>query len=277
MGPSGGGFAFSGNQRFETTGDLSGSGTITFINLGGAGGRRLEFNSTNNTFTGGFVITRHDVRIEVNSLGGGNDIRFTNNGTFRYGSGAVADVTLGTIRLSGSGTIDNNSSHAMTINGDIIADGSGNKTLTLDGGSGPVNIFAGTIVDETDGGEGTVALTKSGSSTWVLSGINSYSGVTTVEAGTLGLNGDYSLPHEGTLNRTGGTIHIEGRARVADLQAGGVSLPAGIYGSTDSTAQFNGADLTRVDESTVANFFTGPGVLYVDTPFPPSSTLIVIL
>ncbi len=276
IGPGGGLMENRGNNHYQTTGILTGSGTLTYGNAGGAGGRSLRFNSTANDFTGGFVITGSDQTIRVNSLGGGNDIRFTSNGTFLYDSGAVAAATLGAIRLSGSGTIDNNSSHAMTINGDIIADGSGNKTLTLDGAAGPSNVFAGTIVDETDGGEGTVALTKSGSSTWVLSGINTYSGVTTVSGGTLGLNGDYSLPHEGTLNRTGGTIDIEGRAAVAELQADGVSLSAGIYGSTDSNAQFNGEMLEIDAETEIANFFSGTGVLYVDTPYPPSATLILL-
>ena len=277
VGTGGGLLQNRGNNHYVTTGILTGSGTLTYGNAGGSGGRSLQFNSTANDFTGGFVLTDGQQTIQVNSLGGGNNIRFNGSGTFRYHSGATAAVTLGAIELSGSGgTIENTSSHPITINTNLIATGAGNKTLELTGAAGPTNVFAGAIADETDGGEGTVALTKSGSSTWVLSGANTYSGVTTVSGGTLALRGDYSLPHEGTLNRTGGTIDIEGRAAVADLQASGVSLPVGIYGSTESGAQFNGEMLEIDAETEIANFFTGTGVLYVNTPFPAAGTLIIV-
>ncbi len=271
VGTGGGLMQNRGNNHYITTGILTGSGTLTYGNAGGAGGRSLQFNSTANDFTGGFVLTGNLLTIQVNSLAdSNNNIAFTGGGNFRYGSGAITALTLNdrAFRLNNSnGNIDNaNSAHAITINTDLIATGGGGKTLTLSGSAGPTNVFAGNIADETDGGDGTVALTKSGASTWVLSGQNTYSGITTVSAGTLALRGDGSLPHVGTLNIAGGKVDIEGKARVAELQyAGGESLPHGIYGSTDSSAENQNDDR-----------FSGTGVLYVGVPFPPSGTVILL-
>ena len=194
IGTGGGTIENRGNNNYVTSGILTGSGMLTYGNAGGAGGRSLRFDSTENDFTGGFVLTHPQQTIRVNSLGGGNNITFSDSGEFRYHSGAETDVTLGAIELNGSsGTIHNASSdHAITINSDLIASGSGGKTLTLSGAAGPTNSFAGVIADETDEGTGTVALTKSGASIWVLGGDNTYTGATTISAGTLVINGDQS-------------------------------------------------------------------------------------
>ncbi len=269
IGTGGGTLDIRGNNAFQTSGILTGAGTLTLTTPGGGGGRHYRFNSTDNDFTGGFVLTHSDQTLQVNSLADStNNIRFNDNATFRYGSGAITALTLNdrAFRLHNSGTIDNaNSTHAITINTDLIATGGGGKTLVLSGASGPTNVFAGNIADETDGGEGTVALTKSGNSTWVLSGNNTYSGTTRVSGGTLALRGDYSLPHVGTLNIAGGKVDIEGKARVAELQyAGGEFLEHGTYGSTDSSAENQNDDR-----------FSGTGVLYVGVPLPPSGTMIL--
>ena len=172
---------------------------------------------------------------------------------------------------------DNTGTNIWIINTDLLnalSTATGARILGLAGSNTGDNEFRGSISNGTDGG--VLRVTKSGSGKWILSGNNTYTGVTTVSAGTLALRGEFSLPHTGTLNRTGGTIDIAGRAKVDVLQAGGIALPPGIYGSTDSNAQFNGANLVRVNDTTVANFFRGDGVLYVGVPYPPSGTLIIV-
>jgi len=201
----GGGIAANGNNNFTTTGKLSGTGNLTFLDIGGAGGRSLNFNSTDNDFTGGIVIGSNNQVFNVASLvDSANNIAINGTfngrtGTFRYGAGAVTALTLEerAFEINGNGSftgrIENlNTTHAITINTDLIATGGGDKTLTLSGASGPTNVFAGVIADETDEGEGTVALTKEGGSTWVLGGDNTYTGETTISAGTLLINGDSS-------------------------------------------------------------------------------------
>jgi autotransporter-associated beta strand protein len=200
---AGGGIAANGNTGFTTTGALSGSGTLTFVNVGGAGGRSLNFNSTDNTFTGGIVIDNNGSTIAFNSLAdSSNSIVFNAGGTLSYGSGAIAPLTLSNrpIELNSASasttTIQNNNTiHSITIGTDLIATGAGVKTLTLGAVAGPTNVFSGNISDGTGGG--SVAITKTGAGTWALSGTNTYAGKTynNSSSGTLIFqNVDQSLP-----------------------------------------------------------------------------------
>jgi autotransporter-associated beta strand protein len=200
VGASGGSIFVSKNNNFTTTGALSGSGAFTTANPGGSGGISLyRFASSANTFTGSMSLNVADVR--VSSLGdtAGNNIVFTGaDSAFRFNdTGATAGLTIDNraFELSNVGaTIDNlNATHALTINSNLVATGAAAKTLTLNSVAGPTNVFAGVIANETDGGTGTVALTKSGAGKWTLSGNNSYTGTTTVSGGTLVINGDQSL------------------------------------------------------------------------------------
>ena len=54
--------------------------------------------------------------------------------------------------------------------------------MTLQGSNAGLNIFTGPIVDSSGG---ATNLTKAGVGLWVLGGSNTYSGATTVNAGTL--------------------------------------------------------------------------------------------
>ncbi len=287
------------NRLLTITGVVTGGNTTTLIvgDSGNLAQRRIVLPNPNNTFTGTIDLNDDGRRAALytaslgDAEGAGNIImRGQDESRFDLDSSAQSPMTFNhrQFEIAASGTtqgfasirnMSTASSHANTfaINTDLLVSSSGgSKEIRLGGANTGANTFAGNIADGA-GDPGTViSVRKEDNGRWILSGENTYSGDTTVAAGTLGLDGDYSLPHEGTLNRTGGTIHIEGRAAVAELQADGVSLPAGTYGSTDSNAQFNGEELTLEDESTVANFFSGSGVLYVDTPYPASGTLLIL-
>jgi len=308
IGTGGGLMQNRGNNVYQTTGILTGSGTLTYGNAGGSGGRRLEFNSTANDFTGGFVIgSGFGQVIQVNSLvDSNNNIAFTNasaaqTATFRYGAGAEAALTLNDRAFelnSGAGligVIDNaNSDHAITINTNLIATGGGDKTLELSGVAGPTNIFAGVIANETDGGSGTVALTKSGGGTWELRGANTFTGNTTVSDGTLTLadassmrfqigdNGvNNSIVGSGTVNLggmfvfdlTGASTNIGDFWNIVDVGSLNES-----YGSTFSVSSTQGSfsessgEWTITENGQIYAFSQDTGVLTV-IPEPRAALL----
>jgi fibronectin-binding autotransporter adhesin len=111
-----------------------------------------------------------------------------NGGTLRYASTASQSTdrlfTLGV--GAGAGRIDasssNNSAVGFTGSGAIAFTGTGARTLTLAGTSTGANALAPIIGD---GGGGATSVVKSAGGTWNLTGANTYTGGTTVQAGRL--------------------------------------------------------------------------------------------
>ncbi len=140
------------------SGVVSGTGNITKT-----GSNTLSFNNADNTFTGDILV---------------------NAGTFRIrgGDGALGNAANNLVFASGTtfGNIDN------------FAAGAG-RTLTLT--SGNVN-FSPTQTAPGFEWQGTVTgaggLTKAGAGVLTLSGAANYTGGTTVSAGTLSINGDFT-------------------------------------------------------------------------------------
>jgi autotransporter-associated beta strand protein len=152
--------------------------------------------------------------------------------------------------LSGTGTIDNTG-------------GSGASILTT--GADNTNTSFSGIIQNT---AGKLAVTKSGSGTWTLSGANTYTGTTTVGAGTLNVTGSLaagSAANVGagaTLSGTGsvgGPIMVAGgaiqpgtstsigilTAKRADLSGGnGSALKARIWGTTTPGINYDRLNLT---------------------------------
>ena len=97
-----------------------------------------------------------------------------------------------------------NSTNPLTFSGtgSLAYGGSGARTLTLKGSNTGTNIFAPVIGD---GAGGATALVKDGPGRWDLTGSKTYSGQTTVAAGTLNTTtastgaGSYSVSNSATL------------------------------------------------------------------------------
>jgi len=122
------------------------------------------------------------------------------------------------------------------------------KTLTLTQANTPATgtnpgrgEISGSIGDSLLGNAGQLAtsLTKAGSGTWTLSGSNTYSGATKVQAGTLAFSRADALGG-GALDITAGSkvqLNYIGTRQVAALTFdGGSALPNGTYGSSSSPA-----------------------------------------
>jgi fibronectin-binding autotransporter adhesin len=228
-----GSFDVSGSAADASIQSLSGNGTVIL------GSRNLSLTNASGTFGG--------------AIGGAGSLNLTGGTETLAGanvfSGATGIGSGATLALSGTGSIaaSSNVSDAGTL--DIAAtttgasikaltgDGSvalGNQTLTLTNAGGS---FAGTI-----GGAGGLAITGGNAS---LTGINTYSGATSVGIGTgLSLTGVGSISHSSEI-ADNGTVDISGAAApvmVQSLSGGGnVVLGAQILALTRAQGQFSGS------------------------------------
>jgi autotransporter-associated beta strand protein len=209
----------------------SSAGTATvaqFGNNGGAVTTTMEFSSDSVTGTSGSLTIAN-----VNN---------TNNT-------AVSFKTL----FSGQGF---NFSRPIIISDSVLV-GTGVKSNELQGGNTTgTQTFSGAI-----SGGGSLRRVNAGGTT-ILSGLNSYTGTTSVDAGTLSITNPYLADGADVRLITGGIfdLNFAGTDTISRLFFDGVSQAIGTYGATGSGATF-------INDT----FFTGSGVLNV-TVFPGSGS-----
>jgi autotransporter-associated beta strand protein len=178
------------------TGSLSISGTASII-----------INSPN-TFTGGLLLNGGSItQATTNALGSANGTLTLNSGTLDLNGIATG---IGTLTGSG-GSITSTSATTLTL---------GNNNAT--GGN-----FAGSI-------NGPIALTKTGTGTQILSGINPHTGITTISAGTLRSNANHAIGN-GNLTISGGTLDLQSfsdTVAALTLNSGSVTGSTGLLTAT---------------------------------------------
>ena len=174
----------------ETIGSLYGSGTV--INNRGAGIRFLVNSTTDTTFSG--TITEAANPLNFEKMGAGTLMlsgvnSYTGNTTITAGNltisggAAISDASAVILQnTAGVGFIVNSSETIGSLQGGGATGGvvsiAASQTLTVNQTSDQT--FAGVI-------SGSGGLTKTGASTLTLSAANSYTGATTINAGTLQL------------------------------------------------------------------------------------------
>jgi autotransporter-associated beta strand protein len=230
----------SGNAAKTVTGVLAGSGAIVGGNSTG-----YIFTNTGNTFTG---AVSNGYQMLFASLGdSSNAVNLTGSNSEFQWTGPAKTFALRPFTLNGTtastgqawaGRINNTGSGPLTIQQDLAFSGAnGARNLRLDGGSSSGgNTFAGNIADYNV--SSVVSVSKAGASTWELTNTSySYSGGTSVTAGTLGFaNG--ALGSVGTVNASGGTL------RWLSSNTQDISSRLAMTAATTSTFDTNGNNVT---------------------------------
>jgi len=216
----GGSFTISGVVR---NGNSNGNQTVGLTKLGSG---TLVLSGTN-TYNGTTTISVGT--LSVSSIGNsGASSNVGNGSTINIGSAGssgtllytgAAQTTNRTISLSGTtggATLDQSGSGLLQFTSNISSTAAGNKTLTLQGSTAGTGEISGVVSDF--GASNTTALVKAGSGTWTLSANNTYSGGTTLSAGTLNIGHANALGTSGTISLGGGTLQY-GTGITTDLSS----------------------------------------------------------
>jgi len=233
-------FLLSGNNTYGS-GTTINQGTILIGNNNALGTGSVSLGDTaavannaslltNGAFTIGNAITVRSGNTGVATLGGNTD----NNSTF---SGAITlnhDLTISQVANAGA--------NALSITGGIAGGIAGTKTVTF---AGPGNINVSTT--GISNGTGTTAVAVSGGVT-SLNVANSYTGTTTVNGGTLLVNGSTAAGSAVTVN-SGGTLGGTGTVNGTVTVNGTGIIDAGPKGTPGT--------LASVGKLTIANATAG--------------------
>ncbi|MBW7894308.1 MAG: autotransporter-associated beta strand repeat-containing protein, partial [Opitutaceae bacterium] len=278
--------------------DQAGSGTYAGVvsgtgNLLKSGAGTLTLSGTN-TYTGATTIDTGTLQLgAANALGDSTAVTVNASGSLALNAanetvGSIAGsgaINLGSYILTSGGT-DASTTFSGIISGSGGLEKSGAGTLTLSGSntySGGTTVTAGTLQGDAaslqgniansaqlvfdQAGSGTYAdvisgtgnLLKSGAGTLTLSGANTYTGATTIDAGTLLI---------GTDNALGSTDEF-GSGSDLSINAGATLGLGGLYSASIDTFSYNDATLDYGTPGTANAFLftqagTGTGILTVN-------------
>lgn len=270
-----GALVFANTSAKSSGSTVNTSGSTTTIGVGLDGGyTSADVDSLfANTFSG---ITMNATASNVTNVGvytaTGNTATYSggNQGTTR----GLTKFGDGTVALTGSNTYTGNT----TISAGTLQLGNGSNTGTLSTSSTIVNngTFAinrsGAVSQGTDFSgaaiSGTGGLTQMGSGTTTLNAANTYTGTTTIAAGTLGLGASERISNSSNMVLSGGTFALNGFTETLgtlaltanstiDLGSGGVVLFANSNSGSGGPSWTNGAVL-----SITGTFLSGSSIQF---------------
>lgn len=170
---------------------------------------------------------------------GGGTLALSGNNTF---SGGSVSVTGGTISISGSNNALGNGINVLTLDNGTLQTTGSNTVLgyntVIGAGGATVDTASGSSFTSMSGIiSGTGAFTKTGADMLILSGVNTFTGNISVNAGTLRISNDNNLGNTAndiTLN--GGTLETVTNAVTLGT---GRNITLGAGGGTFSVSQFS--------------------------------------
>ena len=217
--------SFNRSNAISVSNIISGSGTVTQ-----AGSSALTL-SGNNSYAGATNVAAGTLSVATvgnsgsnSNTGSGSTINIGSAATaatlLYTGTGETSDKVINLNGTTGGATITQSGTGLLKFTSNLTATGSGAKTLTLQGSTAGTGEISGAIVDST----AATAVTKAGTGTWTLSGNNTYSGATNVNAGSLTLTNNSGLGSttNGTTVAIGAVLGLDGTA--GDLAIGAESL-----------------------------------------------------
>jgi fibronectin-binding autotransporter adhesin len=231
----------------ETIGSLAGAGGTIDLNANTltTGGNNASTDVASNIIGTGALIKNGTGTMGLtgaNTYSGGTTV---NAGTLQlFNSSALSDAGLLTVNspaiveVRDSETVGN-----ISGNGSIVMNG-GNLTA---GDATATSTFSG-VISEIGGSQQFI---KQGTGNLILSGANTYTGTTTINAGTLTLQGGAAIADVGRVNLVAGTVDFDAAETIGSLEA-----TAGIV-NLDGTLTTGGNDET----TTVAAVIQGAGGL----------------
>jgi autotransporter-associated beta strand protein len=243
-----------GVLRLANTGAISGS---TFgITKEGAG--ELDLNAASNTFTGAVSVNAGTLTVSAscapstNGPLGNASSAVVVTGTLKFDGASNSDITR-SVQLAGSTpALDASGTHRVHFH--AVSQASGSRTLTLRGTSTATNQLQSALGN---GSGGTLSLTKEGAGQWLVTGTPTYTGATTVNAGTLDFGGQ-TLSLSGGVAMAGGTL---ANGNIGDTLVSAVTFTGGtVIALLDSTSTVTASSGTgRLQPLTAdgSNSYTG--------------------
>jgi outer membrane autotransporter protein len=185
----------------NAAGGLTFSGGILRITNGFISSRSVTLNAGGGTFdTNGNDLTLSGVIGGAGPLTKAGAGTLTLSGVNTYLGGTV--INAGTLRVGSDGNLGNAAGALTFGGGTLLLSGSfaSNRSVTLNAGGGIFDTN-GNDLTLSGGITGTGSLTKNGTGTLFLTGTDTYTGTTTVNAGALSVNGSMTSPV--TVNASG--------------------------------------------------------------------------